>query len=85
MTLHPLPLFAQPPLPNLALPHARATLEGYAYDDDVLLHDERNPGQWRKARVIAVLPRLHTLTLRVGFSIVSLQMPQFRHKLKRAV
>jgi hypothetical protein len=80
MTPQPLPLF-----PKTALPHARATLEGFGYDDVVLLHDEKHPGRWRKARVIAVLSRAHVLTLRAEApdSIVSVQMPAFKHKLRR--
>lgn len=78
MTPQPLPLFgANQPRP------ARALLDGYGYDDTVELHDEKNPGHWHKARVIAVLPRAHVLTLRAGDRIISVQMPEFKHKLRR--
>jgi hypothetical protein len=80
MTPQPLPLFGQAqPRP------ARATLEGWGLGDDCLLANERQQGQWRKARVIAVLPRAHVLTLRATNpdAIVQVQMPEFKHKLRR--
>ena len=60
MTPQSLPLFPAP-----ALPPARVlTLGGYRVDETVLLADLKRPGFWRRARVIAVLPRLHQLVLR---------------------
>lgn len=64
----------------------RASLDGWRTGDDALLHNERNPGHWRKAQVIAVSPRSHILTLRcddASFGIVQVQMPEFAHKLRR--
>jgi hypothetical protein len=75
-----LPLFG--PIPP---PVARATLDGWKYGDACLLADERNLGQWRKARVIAVRPRAHVLTLRAERpdAIVEVQLPHFANKLRR--
>lgn len=80
MTPHTLPLF-----PQAALPRERATLNGWGLGDVCLLEDERHLGRWRKARVIAVLPRAHVLTLRADSpdAIVSVQMPHFQNKLRR--
>jgi hypothetical protein len=80
MTPQALPLF-----PKAALPRARATLGGWGLGDACLLEDERHLGHWRQARVIAVLPRHHVLTLRASNpdSIVSVQMPHFQNKLRR--
>jgi hypothetical protein len=81
VTPQPLPLFgAATPRPQ------RADLNGWHYDDACLLHDEKNPGTWKKCRVIGVSPRSHILTLKCegsGFAIVQLQMPAFAHKLRR--
>ena len=80
MTPQSLPLFGSAsPKPE------RAALDGYRYGDQVLLHDERNPGHWQKARVALASTRHHTLTLRVETPprYVVLQMPEFAHKLRR--
>ncbi len=81
MTPQPLPLF-----PRRDTPRQTPDLNGWRFDDDCLLHDERNPGHWRKCRVIGVSPRSHILTLKCenrSFGIVQLQMPEGAHKLRR--
>ncbi len=80
-----LPLFAPAITGHPIPPPARATLDGWGLGDAVLLEDERRLGQWRKARVIAVLLRAHVLTLRAEHpdAIVTVMLPEFSRKLRR--
>jgi hypothetical protein len=75
-----LPLFGP-----AAPPPQRADLAGWHYGDPCLLHDPKNPGHWRKARVIGVSPRAHLLTLRAQSpdAIVQLNPITHAHMLRR--
>lgn len=60
----PLPFFMRKP-PEEALPFARAGVQGFHHGDAIELADLKRAGVWLRGRVIAALPRLKLIVIRL--------------------